>query len=72
VTRVSLTAFAPGQCDWGHYLGPGRVLNGFLPCLCPGVLAAGRPNGAGHVTVQCRGCLEEGRETIWFDPPHSG
>lgn len=67
---ASLTDFAPGQCGRGHYLGPGKVLNGWLPCLCPGVLDAGRPYGNGHVTVRCTACLDEGAETVFYGPPH--
>jgi hypothetical protein len=79
VTPVDLTKFAPPECPHHHVLRyggnpegrfiPGRVLVSFVLCLCPA--ARTQQGGWGHVSVQCRGCEGEGRETAFLDPPCS-
>lgn len=62
-------AQGPATCPYGHPLGPGRVLVGWLPCICPPAQA----NHNGHRTFQCRVCLEEladRRKVVSYTPPH--
>lgn len=54
----------PDSCRRGHPWGPGQILVGWTPCLCPNAAA----NGKGHHWVRCEtaGCGE-----VWTDPPHA-
>ena len=77
---LDLTRFAPGRCPHGHILRyggedsaeliPRRYQRGFLPCVSAGGIEAGRPHGAGHLSIACEGCYQEGRESIWYEPDH--
>lgn len=74
---VILAAFCEPVCEHGHVLKygarkdaaliPRRSLSGSLPCNCAGAREAGMRR---HVTVQCEACLADGRETVFYDPPH--
>ena len=61
----------PSYCRYGHRLGPGRILAGWMPCDCRRAIeAAGRGRGMGHIWRKCLGHGELGRETFLYDPPH--
>ena len=61
----------PGFCPFGHLLGPGRVLISWTPCICqPAKEAAKQGRGMGHATLRCRACEDQGRTTIYSEPPH--
>ena len=64
---MPLLTIAPDECPRGHRLGPGCVLVGWRTCACPSAVQAGR---LGHHTHQCEACLDEGYQTISYDPPH--
>lgn len=70
MASVNLTAFVPSRCDWGHYLGRGgRVIVGWEPCGCPPALAD-PARGYGHIWLRCLACKADGRDTVFYDPPH--
>ncbi|HET9893733.1 MAG TPA: hypothetical protein VFQ44_02255 [Streptosporangiaceae bacterium] len=64
--RINLAAFAPPRCDYGHRLGPGRILAGWRPCGCTEAIKAGR---LGHQTVTCTACLDVKVTTVYLEPP---
>ncbi len=58
----------PDRCPHGHPLGPGAVLAGHHPCLCP----TADPVIKGHTTVQYTACLDAGVRTVHSTPPCAG
>jgi hypothetical protein len=61
----------PGWCPHGHWLGPKRVLVGWMPCDCRRALEAGTVGRAmGHTSHRCLACQDQGRDTVHYDPPH--
>lgn len=56
----------PATCPYGHPLGPGKVLVGWLPCGCEWTTIGG------HRTYQCTACLtlSDKRQTVCHFPPH--
>ena len=69
---VPLFANRPARCPFGHSVAlgmPQRV--GWQPCLCaPAREAAGRGRGMGHLWVWCEACHGEGRDAVFYEPPH--
>jgi hypothetical protein len=65
---VRLFDSAPEYCPYDHRLGPGKVVRGWLPCICDGALG-GRP-GNGHLWILCRTCEDAGQKTWYYEPPH--
>jgi hypothetical protein len=69
---VPLFASRPDRCPFGHSLtagAPQRI--GWKPCLC----AAAREGaalgvGMGHLWIWCIACDDEGREAMFYEPPH--
>ena len=69
---VPLFANRPARCPFGHSVAlgmPQRV--GWQPCLCaPARESAGRGRGMGHLWVWCEACHGEGRDAVFYEPPH--
>lgn len=53
-------------CPYGHIYGPGLVLVGWAPCICPPAWNWVK----GHRTTQCEQCRAEGWTTIRYKPHH--
>jgi hypothetical protein len=72
IMPVYLFDHEPATCPEGHYLGPGRVTIGWMPCGCEPALeaAAERGRSPGHHYWVCRTCEEQGAQVWVFDPPH--
>lgn len=68
---ASLFENKPESCPFGHELSPGRFQVGWSPCICvPAKEAAARDRGLGHAVLYCRGCEDEGRSAVFYEPPH--
>ena len=68
---VPLFEHESAACPEGHYLAPGHVTVGWMPCACgPAREAAQRGRSMGHHYVVCRVCEEQGRQAWLFEPPH--
>lgn len=67
---VDLAAFAPSRCGHGHYIGlRGRRMVSYAPCDCDGIRTDPR-HRLGHIQVRCMACQAEGRDVVYYDPPH--
>lgn len=64
---VPLFETHPEFCPYDHRLGPGRMVRGWLPCICEGALPG---RGQGHLWVKCRTCEDAGRTTFYYEGPH--
>ena len=69
---VPLFANRPARCPFGHSLAKGTPQRvGWQPCLCtPAREGAERGLGMGHLWIWCGRCHEEGREAMFYEPPH--
>jgi hypothetical protein len=71
VMSVSLFDNEPGECPEGHFLGPGLVTVGWMPCNCgPARAVAEQGRGLGHRYTVCRQCEARGVQTWMYHPPH--
>ena len=61
----------PKHCPHGHDLA-GNQIAAWLPCTCSEVRKAQerRPRGNGHLYIRCLACEAEGRDTVFYQPPH--
>ncbi|MBV9853597.1 MAG: hypothetical protein JOY82_03595 [Streptosporangiaceae bacterium] len=68
---VDLFEDAPGTCPEGHYLGPGLVTIGWMPCGCRSAADYSERTGGGpgHRYIVCRQCAAQGRRIFIFLPP---
>jgi hypothetical protein len=69
---VPLFEHRPERCPFGHSLAPGMPqLVGWKPCQCaPALEAAEEGRGMGHLWVKCMACGKDGRELVFYEPPH--
>lgn len=71
--KIEHVSERPWLCPENHWLGPGLVTVGWMPCDCPPAMEAGKQGkGRGHMWWKCRACEDEGRQTFIHDPPHVG
>lgn len=59
----------PFLCPQGHRLGPGRVIVGWSPCICPPCAESGK-GLHGHRTYLCLTCKDEHMTTMCYLPYH--